>query len=268
MLTGLQWFYLICILLITFAGGYVPLFRQDKAKRDEGFPSGQAFTVGVFLSLSLTLMLPSAFHLLQQAFPGVDYPIASIIAIVAFVFLLSLEHVTVHIKLKMKITRKITDEGLAPASIPIIMTVMIAIPSFFLGTALGVSDTSAAVFIFVAIMTHKSSAGFALALKMVRSTLTRIQTFTIFSMFACSTPIGILVGADVHQYLGGHTMLVVKGAILSLAAGTFLYMSTLHDFRHSPMIANCGSKKGFLFMFCGFVITALVRLLIGEAHRM
>ncbi|GEM_PF-2807908 len=31
---------------------------------------------------------------------------------------------------------------------------------------------------------------------------------------------------------------------------------------------NCRYKKGFLFMVAGFVITALVRLLIGEAHRL
>ena len=61
---------------------------------------------------------------------------------------------------------------------------------------------------------------------------------------------------------------IIKGTILSLAAGTFLYMSTLHELAKAPLIKNCGNKKGFLLMLCGFVITALVRLLIGEAHRM
>ncbi|MFC1461627.1 ZIP family metal transporter [Verrucomicrobiota bacterium] len=268
MLTGIQWIYLICIILITFAGGYIPLFRQEEAKRKDGFPSGEAFTAGIFLALSLTLMLPSAFHLLGKALPDVDYPIASIIAILAFVFLLFLEHVAGHIREAMKQRRATACDALAPASIPIIMTVMIAIPSFFLGTVLGVSEKSAAVFIFVAIMAHKSSAAFALALSMVRSTLTRRQTYVTFCVFAFSTPIGILSGAEVHQFLGSHTMLIVKGVILSLASGTFLYMSTLHELEHAPLIRNCGCRKGFLFMLCGFVITALVRLLIGEAHHM
>jgi zinc transporter 1/2/3 len=267
MLTLIQWFYLICIVLITFAGGYIPLFRQEKAKRKEGFPQGEAFTAGIFLALCLTLMLPSAFHLLQKAFPDLDYPIASLIAILVFLFLLSLEHITVHIRKTLEKEGEKKEESLAPASIPIIMTLMIAIPSFFLGTALGVSSKSAAIFIFVAIITHKSSAAFALALKMVRSTLTRNQTFITFGVFAFSTPFGILFGADVHQYLSSHTMFIVKGVILSMAAGTFLYMSTIHEFRHAPLIANCGNRKGFLFMFFGFAVTAFVRLLIGEAHR-
>ena len=44
------------------------------------------------------------------------------------------------------------------------------------------------------ILTAADSADTALALKMVRSTLTRNQTFIVFSLFALSTPIGIFFG--------------------------------------------------------------------------
>lgn len=264
MLTNFQLFSIITILLATYAGGFFPLSQQQKAKESDGFPLGQAFTSGVFLALSLTLMLPASLHLLNKAFPSVDYPVASIIAIAAFLFLLGLEHITRHIHRN----NESTQDQLTPPTIPIIMTVMIAIPSFFLGTALGVSDTSAAVFIWVAIMVHKSSAAFALALKMIRSTLTKYQTYLIFSLFALSTPIGIVVGEDIHQYLSAGTMVIIKGTILALAAGTFLYMATLHELDHSPLIKGCSTKKGFLIMICGFLITALVRLLIGAAHHM
>ena len=70
------------------------------------------------------------------------------------------------------------------------MTTMIAIPSFFLGAALGVSDMPAALMIFLAIIIHKGTAAFALALKMVRSTMTRKQSLLLFSCFCCSTPPG------------------------------------------------------------------------------
>ena len=264
MLTTFQWFSFVSILLVTFSGGYFPLFHQERAKRAKGFPLGEAFTSGIFLALSLTLMLPSASHLLGKGFPDADYPIASIFSLCAFLLLLCLEHITKHIRK----TSEPTEYNLTPASIPIIMTVMIAIPSFFLGAALGVSATSAAVFIYIAILTHKSSAAFALALKMVRSTLTRNQTFIIFSLFAFSTPLGIFFGEEIHIYLSSQIMIIVKGFILSLAAGTFLYMSTLHELEHAPLIKYCDNKKGFLLMFCGFAITALVRLLIGAAHHM
>lgn len=208
-------------------------------------------------------MLPAGFSLLNKAFPDAIYPTASLIALVIFLTLLALEHMTTHIKE----SNQAEAVPLSPPMIPIIMTLMIAIPSFFLGAALGVSDTNAAILIFIAIVVHKGSAGFALALKLVRSTLTRTQAYIIFSLFAFATPLGIIVGEDLHRYLTGHILFVVKGTILSLASGTFLYMGTTHEMRHTPIIQDCGSKRGFALMLSGFVLTALVRLIIGEAHH-
>jgi zinc transporter ZupT len=263
MLTSFDWFSMATILVLTFAGGFLPLFRPEQAKTVRGFPSGQAFAAGVFLALALTLMLPSAFHLFNAAFPHLDYPTASVIAILAFLFLLTIEHVTHH----MHIARGIREGERSPPIIPVIMTAMIAIPSFFLGAALGVSPLPAAAFILIAIIAHKSSAGFALAIKMARSTMNRPQVFVLFTLFACATPLGILVGGEVHRILGTHTMTVVKAFILAMASGVFLYMSTLHELRNTPLIVDCCNCKGFLLMVCGFMITALVRWLIGEAHH-
>jgi solute carrier family 39 (zinc transporter), member 1/2/3 len=92
MLTGFQWFSLFIILAGTFAGGFMPLFHPERARRVHGFPMGQAFGAGVFLALSLTMMLPSASHLFSHAFPKLDFPLASVIAISAFLFLLLIEH--------------------------------------------------------------------------------------------------------------------------------------------------------------------------------
>ena len=58
-----------------------------------------------------------------------------------------------------------------------------------------------------------------------------------------------------------------QGVILSSAAGTFLYMSTLHELRRTPLIVDCRTKKGYLLMLLGFVVTALVRLILAEAHH-
>jgi zinc transporter ZupT len=146
------------------------------------------------------------------------------------------------------------------------MTAMIAVPSFFLGTALGVSSTRAAILIFVAIMLHKSAAAFALSLRMVRSTMTRWQVWIAFMLFAFSTPLGIIVGPNIHEVLGPEPLNAVKELVLALAAGTFLYMATLHEFRYSPMIARCNTPKGFAAMLAGFFLTAFVRYVIGEAH--
>ncbi|MEM7225707.1 MAG: ZIP family metal transporter [Pseudomonadota bacterium] len=264
MLTSFQWLCLAGILAAAVAGGLYPLLRPAKSRDFEGLPQGEAFTSGVFLALALTLMLPSASHVLGKAFPNLDFPLAFLIAIGAFVALLAIEHAS-----------HIVERGQAdaqadqmPALIPLIMTTMITIPSFLLGAAFAISSSSTAIFIFVAIMMHKSSAAFGLALMMVRSRLKHWQACLTFSVFALATPAGIVFGADLHEHLGSYTMLVTKGGILALAGGTFLFLSTLHHLQHAAMIRICCTKMGFFFLLSGFAVTALVRLIIGEAHRL
>ncbi|QDU09762.1 ZIP family metal transporter [Gimesia aquarii] len=263
MLTTIQWTYLFSILLISLVGGYFPFAKPEQVRTNGGFPQGEAFSSGVFLALSLTMLLPSAFQIFRQQLPELNYPIGSVIAIIAFLSLLAMEHMTTHAieceRIKVKSDR-------LPARIPLIMTSMIALPSFFLGTTLGMSDNTAATLVFIAIILHKGTAAFALMLTMVRSTLTRSQTVILFTFFASSTPLGILLGGFVHKEFAASTALV-KATMLSLGAGTFLYMGTLHEMKHASLIEHCGKRNCFLIMVAGLVITAIVRFVVGEAHH-
>lgn len=264
MITALQGIFLICILLVTLAGGYLPFARPDRSQGGEGFPLGEAFSSGVFLALALTMMLPSSFAVFRQTLPDVNYPVGSVIAIVAFLLLLAAEHLSGHVTAK---SAAASHSKYLPAVIPITMTVMIAVPSFFLGTALGISTPAGATLIFIAIMLHKGTAAFALALAMNRSTLSQPRAMLLFAVFALSTPIGILLGGEVHTHLAGGGTLV-KGVFLALGAGTFLYMGTLHELKHSPMIEHCCRRSCFVAMFAGLAVTALVRFIVGEAHKL
>jgi len=263
MLTVFQWFSLLSILAITAIGGWLPLTSPDRARRPDGFPLGKPFACGVFLTLSLVMMLPSGFHLLGKAYPGALVPLPPVIAASVFLLLLFLEHREEELSAK-----GVRPDGLTSPAIPIIMTVMIAIPSFLLGTALGVSGTIGAVMIFLAIIVHKGTAGFALAVKMVKSTMSRSQIIALYVLFACSTPFGIIIGQEARGFLTGHEMLAAKGIILSAASGVFLYMSTMHGLRDNPLIVQCRHHAGFIAMTLGFILTVGVRLLIGEAHHM
>lgn len=158
-----------------------------------------------------------------------------------------------------------TENERGSARIPLIMTTMIALPSFFLGTTLGLSDDTASTLIFIAIILHKGTAAFALMLTMVRSTLSRTQTITLFTIFALSTPLGIILGGFIHNDLSASTALF-KAIVLSLGAGTFLYMGTLHEMKHASLIEHCCKRNCFLAMVAGLLITALVRFVVGEAH--
>ncbi len=265
MLTDFQWIYLVAILMVAFAGGYLPLAYPERAHASHGFPHGETFASGVFLALSLTMLLPASSHIFRQTLPDLDYPVASVIAIVAFLVLLALEHLTSHV---VAADLSTADGSKIPATVPLIATAMIAVPSFFLGTALGISDTAMqAALVFVAIILHKGTAAFALALSMVRSTLSHRQAWVLFTLFAFVTPMGMVVGGLVQDDVTG-TAVLAKATALALGAGTFLYMGTLHEMKHASLIEHCCRPSCFLAFMVGLILTALVRFVVGEAHRM
>jgi len=256
-----KWFSIFIIFFISVLGGSYPLFKRGKSRGKRGLPAGESFTAGVFLALSLFIMLPAGLHLFGKIFPDINYPLAAIFVVTAFLLLLALEHFSVKLRQKEE-----ADADLSGPIISVIMTIMIAIPSFLLGAAIGISPELQAEFILIAVLAHKGSAGFGLALTMARSTLTRIQTYILYLVFALSTPFGIFIGADISEFLRGESVIAVKAVILSLAAGVFLYMSTVHGLRRTALVEHCSGIKGFSLMLSGLIITALVRLILGLAH--
>ena len=132
--------------------------------------------------------ISASFHIFERALPDVNEPIASLIAIVSMLILLAVSHLVRHLEQDVN---EGENHGGNP-SVPIIMTVMIAFPSFFMGAALGVSETREALIILIAILLHKSSAAFALALKLTSSSLSAVRARTVFALFVLATPVGIL----------------------------------------------------------------------------
>lgn len=251
------------IVSATVAGGLAPLTRKPQ-QAGEGYPLGEAFAAGVFLALSLTMMLPASFSLFEKALPHIDYPLTSLIAIGAMLALLGVSHLLRHMEADMRVE---PGAGSSPI-LAVLMTVMIAVPSFFLGAALGVSDTDQALLILIAILLHKSSAAFALAIKLSDSSLPVVGQRLVFGMFVLATPFGILVGSEVAGDLGDRSVLIVRGVVLAMAAGTFLFMGMLSELQSTPLIRRCQHWRGFAAMLAGLGVTMLARLLIGEAHGM
>ena len=177
-----SWFSIAVILVATLSGGLPPL--RAKTPQADRYPLGEAFASGVFVALALVMMLPASFQLFRKALPDSTQPVASLIAIVSMLSLLGVSHFVRHLEADLE------RDASAPSSplIPILMTVMIAVPSFFMGAALGVSATEQAVLILIAILLHKSSAAFALALKLSESSLSRGRVRLVFGLFAFSTP--------------------------------------------------------------------------------
>jgi len=97
-----------------------------------------------------------------------------------------------------------------------------------------------------------------------------IQTFIIileqiligttlgFIVFAIMTPIGIILGEEALQGLGNLPLLTP--IFSALAAGTFLYIGTLHGLRRAIMIERCCNMREFSLMLCGFGLMAVVAI--------
>ena len=256
------WFSIFIIIAATLGGGIPPL-RSTKPEPDR-YPLGEAFASGVFLALALTMMLPASFQLFRRALPHLNWPIASLIAIAAMLSLLAVTHAVRHLE------QDLHEDTSGPSSplVPILMTVMIAIPSFFLGAALGVSATEQAVLILIAILLHKSSAAFALALKLSDSSLSVAGVRTVFALFVLATPAGIFFGSMVGGRMGTENLLLARATVLAMAAGTFLFMGTLNELQATPLIKRCQHWRGFAAMLAGLGLTVCARVLIGEAHSL
>ncbi len=256
-MTFFDFISLICILLVTFAGGYVPLFGK-KTDGTKSYPGAEAFTAGIFLALSLVIMLPAATCLLDAAW-HTEFPLASVISVLFFFLLLSIEHAVEHLRFRLN-----DPSELVTPAIPIIMTSMIAIPRFHGRAWSQFRSLQGVIFLrslHIKVPAVRAGSGDD------QKQLTPHRRLLLFSCFALSTPLGIVLGGSVHGVLGGPLMQVVKGLVLSMASGTFLYLGTLHELKRAPLITHCNCRRNFLLLLFGFLLTVVVRILLGAAHQ-
>jgi solute carrier family 39 (zinc transporter), member 1/2/3 len=110
----------------------------------------------------------------------------------------------------------------------------------------------------LAILAHKWAASFALAVQINKSKLSFRVGVVLFLLFSLMAPMGILAGQMAAQKLQHYTLL--SPIFMSLAAGTFLYLGSLHGLEKSVMVKQCCNLKMFSFVILGFAIMALLAL--------
>jgi zinc transporter 1/2/3 len=227
------------VLAAGLAGGALPLWRGGDPSGGRLLSWGNALAAGVFLGAGMIHMLPDAaegWHFLL-----VDYPMAYLLAAGAFVLMLLFEHVLpsesaheamhAHSGERFEPLHQYGRSADGRASAYAVLTAL-SIHAFLAGIALGAQpELRAALVIFIAIMAHKTSAGFALGVSLARSPLTRRRAAWLLALFALATPAGILVGALVDEVLEGRAQRTFEALFLALAAGTFTYVATFDILR-------------------------------------
>lgn len=246
-LTIIKIISVIAIFCIALLAGIYPFFKKIKTQKIN-FPMGEALASGVFLGAGLIHMLNDS----TSDFIGLhyDYPVASLIAGITFLVFLALEH----------FGREIAEhQGTRAASFAIIAFVMLSIHSVFAGAALGLSNNlSVTIILLLAILAHKWAASFALALQINKSSLSVKAGLIMFGLFTLMTPFGILCGDYVSNHLSSNP--VLEPTFNAIAAGTFLYLGTLHGLSRSFMVEKCCNTKNFMFVIVGFTIMAVVAI--------
>lgn len=242
--------FALIIFLLTLFGGFYPFKKHRQDGHGYEFTSGESLACGVFLGAGLLHMLgesSASFH--QQ---GYHYPFAFLLAGSIFLLFLWLEHLG---------REWYHHKGKESPYFALLAVVMMSVHSFLTGSALGLSaDLSLATILFIAIISHKLAESFAIAVHLTKSGLTFPFLLICFAIFSLMTPLGIFWGSCLSSKAVGTNWL--EPTFSALAAGTFLYLGTLHGLDKCVLVKQCCDLKYFSYVILGFSIMAVMAIYV------
>ncbi len=247
------WFWqilsLVVILVVTLGAGVYPFFRRTRMGLKADFQTGEAIAAGVFLGAGLIHMLADSAT--EFAKYHVGYPVPFLLCGGIFLLLLFFEH----------IGRELYSHASGDRSplFAVLAMVMLSVHSFLESVALGSSQSvGLMIVILFAILVHKWIASFSLSIHLVKSKLSTRLSASLFLIFALMIPLGILFGGYVSNDLSAYPL--VTPAFMALAAGTFLYLGTLHGLSRAVMVKQCCDLRHFFYVVAGFALMAVVAI--------
>lgn len=225
----------LCIFWVSLLSIIYPL--KKKYLNDhlgERMQLSEALASGVFLGAAFFHMLPEAVK--QFAPLRIEFPFPEFIAVLGFLVPLFLERISLA-----------SDTIHSTKSIAYIIFFVLGIHAFTEGAAVGVgSALSETLLIATAILAHKASETFALCVTLIRHHFSMRSLIILLILFACITPLGILAGDLILQISDAHGYVLLPASINAFAAGTFLYISTLH---HTHFHEHKGDSRGLIEYF-------------------
>lgn len=240
----------ILILITSLIAIIYPLKMRSRPTHHFFLELCDAFASGIFLGAALFHMLPDATRDFVTVLGGIHYPLAELCCAGGFLLLLFFE----------RSAQNSASEN-DTVTISYVIAIIIIIHSLIEGAALGVNTTFAtASIIFLAIIAHKSSESFALAITLTRSQLSLKHTLILIALFSVMTPLGIALGTSMTLFLNQVTGVLLTACFNAFAAGTFLYMSTLHHINHHQRSHQGEGLIEFTALLVGLSIMALLAL--------
>lgn len=241
------------IFLISLVTVIYPLRKRSALQHPESVELGEALASGIFLGAAFFHMLPEAITSFSRLH-GIDnrYPIPEFICIGGFLLLLFLE--------RLSFIRCTTHQS--RHAVPYILVIILTIHAVIEGAALGIMTTlSGTVMLLIAIIAHKGSESFALCVTLIRHALPIRHVITIIAIFSLMTPFGIGIGALINRYAYIGNGELAEAIFNAFAAGTFLYISTLHHVRFHQHTEETQGLQEFACLLSGLVMMAATALI-------
>jgi len=237
------------IVFLISAAIIFPLKKKQLFRQAEFIDLGDALASGIFLGAAFFHMLPDAIKTFGMIYGNNTYPIPEAVCIAGFLLFLFLERLSLSNLLHSK------------NSIPYVVAIILVIHALIEGMALGIGETfSEAVMLFVAIVAHKGSESFALSIILVRYRLPFNQIVGIVLAFAAMTPLGIGFGTAINSLSIIEHGELAAAIFNAFAAGTFLYISTLHHIQFHKHTKESQGMGGFACLALGLVTMGVLAL--------
>jgi zinc transporter ZupT len=240
----------LLIFLTSLATVIHPLRKRSMSKQLESIELGEALASGIFLGAAFFHMLPDAIKTFVRFDNALIYPIPEMICVGGFLLLVFLERLSL-----------VNASSRSKHSIPYLLAIILVIHAIIEGAALGIgSHFSETIMLFIAILAHKGSESFALCVTMLRHELPFRRIMFMIFLFACMTPCGIALGTIINEFAFAKNGELVAAIFNAFAAGTFLYISTLHHIRFHQHTEETQGMQEFACLVSGLVMMGVIAL--------